>query len=115
MAQDFNLSDDMVIRFEQALQALSNASDAIDNASLVLRDGLYNARLTQRQEQEAREAARRAELERDRFLLLCANALSGVLESYLSRHRSAQEQPPQAADPQAEHTAPPPPPPKPKR
>lgn len=43
MAQDFNLSDDMVIRFEQALQALSNASDAIDNASLVLRDGLYNA------------------------------------------------------------------------
>lgn len=57
MAQDFNLSDDMVIRFEQALQALSNASDAIDNASLVLRDGLYNARLTQRQEQEAREAA----------------------------------------------------------
>ena len=67
-----------------------------------------------RQEQEAREAARRAELERDRFLLLCANALSGVLESYLSRHRSAQEQPPQAADPQAEHTAPPPTP-KPKR
>ena len=108
MAQDFNVADDMVIRFEQALQALSNASDAIDNASVVLRDGLYNARLTQRQEQEAREAARRAELERDRFLLLCANALSGVLESYLSRHRSAQEQPPQAADPQAEHTAPPP-------
>ena len=108
MAQDFNLSDDMVIRFEQALQALSNASDAIDNASLVLRDGLYNARLTQRQEQEAREAARRAELERDRFLLLCANALSGVLESYLLWHRSSQEQPPQAADPQAEHTAPPP-------
>ena len=107
MAQDFNLSDDMVIRFEQALQALSNASDAIDNASLVLRDGLYNARLTQRQEQEAREAARRAELERDRFLQLFANALSGVLDSYLARHRPTQEQPPQAASPQAEHTAPP--------
>jgi hypothetical protein len=44
MAQDFNLSDDMVIRFEQALQALSNASDAIDNASLVLRDAFRSTK-----------------------------------------------------------------------
>ena len=42
MAQDFNLADDMKIRLEQALVALSEARDAIDSASDGLKDALHN-------------------------------------------------------------------------
>jgi hypothetical protein len=45
MAKDFNLADDMKIRLEQALEALSEARDAIDSASDGLKDALHNVRL----------------------------------------------------------------------
>jgi uncharacterized protein (UPF0333 family) len=45
MAKDFNLADDMKIRIEQALEALSEAREAIDSASDGLKDALHNVRL----------------------------------------------------------------------
>ena len=96
MAQDFNLADDMKIRLEQALVALSEARDAIDSASDGLKDALHNVDWSQRQARKAHGA--REVQQRDQLLALGADCLAA-----LSRYLDGQQQQPeeQAAPSQA--------------
>ncbi len=106
MAQDFNLADDMKIRIEQALEALSEAREAIDSASDGLKDALYNVHWSQRQARKAHEA--REVQQRDQLLALgadCLAALSRYLEGQ-QQHPEEQAAPsPQAAPSQAAQDA----------
>ena len=116
MAQDFNLADDMKTRLEQALEALSEARDAIDSASDGLKDALHNVDWSQRQARKAHGA--REVQQRDQLLALGADCLA-ALSRYLGERQTAeylratpipsqaapsQAAPSKAAPPQAEQS-----------